>query len=111
MLVAQVTVKGPASVDGSEFFPEGMDGPTVNHAGQKLIPGERTAEPARGGGRRNFSCLRGQGSFGAGLEVPFLVWTISLGVEVALGGLPWGDRRGEGQGFWDGCVLGSNALV
>lgn len=44
MLVAQATVKGHASVDGSEFFPDGMDGPTVNHAGQELIPGERTGD-------------------------------------------------------------------
>lgn len=77
-----------------------------------------TGEPAREGGRRNFSYLRGQGSFGAGLEVPFQVWTFSQGVEVALGGvgwgggLPWGDRRGEEQGHSGMTViLGSNALI
>lgn len=108
---------------GVSFFLKGMDGPTVNHSGQKLIPGENWGT---GQGRRKEKLLLPErpGIIWARLEVLFTVWITSLGVGVTLAGgweggvggsrvkgWPWGDRRGEGRGFWDGLVLGSNALT
>lgn len=62
MVVAQGTVTGHTSVEGGSFLLKGMEGPTVNHSGQKLLPGENWGSSQRGR-EENFSCLRGQGSF------------------------------------------------
>lgn len=70
---------------GVSFLLKGMDGLTVNHFGQKLIQ-MITKDQHRKGIRENFSSLEGKVHL-ARCVVLFTIWTISMGVDVDLGGV------------------------